>query len=266
MKDKRVLIISSEVVPYLPQTEQAVNSFQIPKAINENGGQTRIFMPRYGLINERRHQLHEVIRLSGMNLVINDMDMPLIIKVASIPKERMQVYFIDNEEYFKRRTILHDDKGKCYKDNDERMIFFTKGVVETVKKLNWAPDIIHLHGWFTALFPLYLKTYYGDEPLFADSKILSSIYAPDFEGAFSKNFEQKVAFDKIDPEHTSELQNANYEALTKLAISHSDGLIMASEALPQTVVNHIRESKKPQLDFADSKNEEVYIEFYSEKL
>ena len=153
MKDKRVLIISSEVVPYLPQTEQAINSFQIPKAINEHGGQTRIFMPRYGLINERRHQLHEVIRLSGMNLVINDLDMPLIIKVASIPKERMQVYFIDNEEYFKRRGVLHDSKGECYNDNDERMIFFTKGVVETVKKLNWSPDIIHLHGWFTALFP-----------------------------------------------------------------------------------------------------------------
>ena len=193
MKDKKVLIISSEVVPYLPQTEQAINSFQIPKTINEHGGQTRIFMPRYGLINERRHQLHEVIRLSGMNLVINDMDMPLIIKVASIPKERMQVYFIDNDEYFKRRGILHDSEGDCYNDNDERMIFFTKGVVETVKKLNWSPDIIHLHGWFTALFPLYLQTYYKDEPLFADSKIISSIYGPDFETPFAKNFFEKVA-------------------------------------------------------------------------
>ncbi|MDA8947669.1 glycogen/starch synthase [Flavobacteriaceae bacterium] len=265
MKDKKVLIISSEVVPYLPQTEQAINSFQIPRAINEHGGQTRIFMPRYGLINERRHQLHEVIRLSGMNLVINDMDMPLIIKVASIPKERMQVYFIDNEEYFKRRTILHDEKGKCHKDNDERMIFFTKGVVETVKKLNWAPDIIHLHGWFTALFPLYLKTYYGDEPLFADSKILSSIYAPDFEGVFSKNFETKVAFDKIDSKHIEDLQTANYEALTKLAITHSDGLISASENLPESIVDQLTKSKKPQLNFEDSKNEEVFIDFYSKK-
>ena len=137
IKDKRVLIISSEVVPYLPQTTQAVNAFQIAKAVNDAGGQTRIFMPRYGLINERRHQLHEVIRLSGMNLVINDMDMPLIIKVASIPKERMQVYFIDNEEYFKRKGVLHEAENQIYPDNDERMIFFTKGVVETVKKLNW---------------------------------------------------------------------------------------------------------------------------------
>jgi len=244
MKDKRVLIISSEVVPYLPQTEQAINSFKIPKAINEHGGQTRIFMPRYGLINERRHQLHEVIRLSGMNLVINDMDMPLIIKVASIPKERMQVYFIDNEEYFKRSSILHDHKGNCHADNDERMIFFTKGVVETVKKLNWAPDIIHLHGWFTALFPLYLKSYYGDEPLFAQSKIVSSIYEPDFDGVFSENFETKVAFDKVEKELITPLQKANYAALTQLAINHSDGLIKASENLPQEVVTQIEKSKK----------------------
>ena len=265
MKDKRVLIISSEVVPYLPQTEQAINSFQIPKAINEQGGQTRIFMPRYGLINERRHQLHEVIRLSGMNLVINDMDMPLIIKVASIPKERMQVYFIDNEEYFKRRSILHDDKGKCHKDNDERMIFFTKGVVETVKKLNWSPDIIHLHGWFTALFPLYLKNYFKDEPLFSESKIISSIYEPNFEGAFSHNFEEKVAFDGIEKALISDLEMANYQALTKLAIAHSDGLIMASENLPEATVEESNTSKKPKLTYVESKNEEVYLKFYSDK-
>lgn len=265
MKDKRVLIISSEVVPYLPQTEQAINSFQIPKAINEQGGQTRIFMPRYGLINERRHQLHEVIRLSGMNLVINDMDMPLIIKVASIPKERMQVYFIDNEEYFKRRSILHDDKGKCHKDNDERMIFFTKGVVETVKKLNWSPDIIHLHGWFTALFPLYLKNYFKDEPLFSESKIVSSIYEPNFEGVFSKNFHEKVAFDAINKSLISDLETATYQALTNLAITHSDGLIMASENLPDAVVEQINASKKPKLSYTESKNEEVYLKFYSDK-
>ena len=265
MKDKKVLIISSEVVPYLPQTDQALNSFQIPKKINEKGGQTRIFMPRYGLINERRHQLHEVIRLSGMNLVINDMDMPLIIKVASIPKERMQVYFIDNEEYFKRRALLHDAEGKCFKDNDERMIFFTKGVKETVKKLNWSPDIIHLHGWFTSLFPLYLKTYYKDEPLFAESKIISSLYGPDFEAPFSKKFQEKVAFDKIKPEHIEELKKASYEALTSIAIKHSDGVIMADEKLPDTVVSEVEKSKKPNLDFTQSKNEDVYIDFYSQK-
>ena len=265
MKEKKILIISSEVVPYLPQTEQAINSFQIPKAINEYGGQTRIFMPRYGLINERRHQLHEVIRLSGMNLIINDIDMPLIIKVASIPKERMQVYFIDNEEYFKRRAILHDDNGKTFKDNDERMIFFTKGVIETVKKLNWSPDIIHLHGWFTTLFPLYLKSYYADEPLFIGSKIISSIYEPNFEGIISPKFYEKVAFDKIEDQEIKGLKKSSFEELSKLAITNSDGLIMASEKLPESIVNEIKDSKKPHLDFLQSKDEATYINFYNNK-
>ncbi len=266
MKDKRVLIISSEVVPYLPQTDQAIKSFQIPKTVNENGGQTRIFMPRYGLINERRHQLHEVIRLSGMNLVINDMDMPLIIKVASIPKERMQVYFIDNEEYFKRRAILHDSEGKIFKDNDERMIFFTKGVIETVKKLNWSPDIIHLHGWFTSLFPLYLKTYYADEPLFSDSKIVYSVYDPDFRGVVSKKIIDKVAFDKIDKGQISELTKADFNALTNLAIKNCDGIISASENLDDDILSNLKNSKKPFLEYPKSQEDKLLINFYSKEI
>ena len=266
MKDKRVLIISSEVVPYLPQTDQAIKSFQIPKTVNENGGQTRIFMPRYGLINERRHQLHEVIRLSGMNLVINDMDMPLIIKVASIPKERMQVYFIDNEEYFKRRAILHDSEGKIFKDNDERMIFFTKGVIETVKKLNWSPDIIHLHGWFTSLFPLYLKTYYADEPLFSDSKIVYSVYDPDFRGVVSKKIIDKVAFDKIDKGQISELTKADFNALTNLAIKNCDGIISASENLDHDILSNLKNSKKPFLEYPKSQEDKLLINFYSKEI
>ena len=266
MKDKRVLIISSEVVPYLPQTDQAIKSFQIPKTVNENGGQTRIFMPRYGLINERRHQLHEVIRLSGMNLVINDMDMPLIIKVASIPKERMQVYFIDNEEYFKRRAILHNSEGKIFKDNDERMIFFTKGVIETVKKLNWSPDIIHLHGWFTSLFPLYLKSYYADEPLFSESKIVYSVYEPDFKGVISKKIYDKVAFDKIDPDHISLLKKADYNALTNLASTHSDGIIAASQNLTTDILSDLKNIKKPFLEYPKSQEDKQLIDFYSQEI
>jgi len=266
MKNKKVLIISSEVVPYLPQTEQAVKSFQIPKAVNEKGGTTRIFMPRYGLINERRHQLHEVIRLSGMNLAINDMDMPLIIKVASIPKERMQVYFIDNEDYFKRRAILHDDKGKIFKDNDERMIFFTKGVIETVKKLNWSPDIIHLHGWFTSLFPLYLKTYYADEPLFAESKIVSSIYKQDFNGVISKKIHDKVTFDNIDEADITDLKNATYNSLCNIASYYSDGTILASSEIPEEVKNKVKESNKPNIELSGTEDQESIIDFYSTKI
>jgi len=263
MKDKRVLNISSEVVPYLPQTNQAIHSFKIPKNINDHGGQTRIFMPRYGLINERRHQLHEVIRLSGMNLVINDMDMPLIIKVASIPKERMQVYFIDNEDYFKRRALLKDEKQLPFKDNDERMIFFTKGVIETVKKLNWSPDIIHLHGWFTSLFPLYLNTYYKDEPIFTDSKIVTSLYAKDFEGTFSKQFHKIVAFDDISDEMIEPLKDPQFESLTQLCLNFSDGYVIADEAIPKSIESYLKSNKIPGLSYEESLKEDAFIQFYT---
>ena len=266
MKEKRVLNISSEVVPYLPQTNQAVNSFQIPKNINDHGGQTRIFMPRYGLINERRHQLHEVIRLSGMNLVVNDVDMPLIIKVASIPKERMQVYFIDNEEYFKRRAVLRDEKDVLFADNDERMIFFTKGVIETVKKLNWSPDVIHLHGWFTSLFPLYLKTYYKDEPIFADCKIVTSVYARDFEGVFSKDFQKKVAFDEIPDEEIKLLKKATFENLTQLSLNYSDGYVIADAETPEEIEKSSAAEKIPGLTFEETQQKDALINFYSQNI
>ena len=267
MKNKRVLIISSEVVPYLPQTEQAVNSFNLPKEINENGGQTRIFMPRYGVINERRHQLHEVIRLSGMNLVINDLDMPLIIKVASIPKERMQVYFIDNEEYFKRKSTFRDESGTLHKDNDERAIFFAKGVIETVRKLNWSPDIIHVHGWMASLFPLYLKTYYKDEPVFENSKIVTSIYDKAFDGNLNEKLVDKILFDEINQDLISNLKNPSYNSLMKNAIDFSDALIVGSKEIPKEVSDHLKSSKKPFLDYQTRETfSEAYTGFYMNKV
>ena len=263
MKDKKVLNISSEVVPYLPQTNQAINSFKIPKNINDHGGQTRIFMPRYGLINERRHQLHEVIRLSGMNLVINDVDMPLIIKVASIPKERMQVYFIDNEEYFKRRAILRDENQVLFPDNDERMIFFTKGVIETVKKLNWSPDVIHLHGWFTSLFPLYLNTFYKDEPIFANSKIVTSVYAKDFEGVVSSQLHKKVSFDDIPEELIEPLRNADFENLQHLSLNFSDGYVIADQETPKSIENYSNYKQIPGLSFEESQKDDALVSLYT---
>ena len=266
MQNKKVLIISSEVTPYLPQTHQSVNSFQIPKTINDAGGQIRIFMPRYGMINERRHQLHEVIRLSGMNMVINDMDMPLIIKVASIPKERMQVYFIDNEEYFKRKAMLKDENGNLFSDNDERMIFFTKGVIETVKKLNWSPDIIHLHGWFTSLFPLYMKTYFAEDPIFESSKIITSIYPKDFDGEVSSDFENKVAFDDIGENERSPLKKSTYENLINLAVNFSDGVVHSGESIPESILSNIDTNKLPTLTFEDSLKENAYVDFFNNKI
>ena len=205
MKNRKILYVSSEVVPYLPESEISSMSFEIPKMVNKQGGQIRIFMPRYGNINERRHQLHEVIRLSGLNLVINDLDMPLIIKVASIPKERIQVYFIDNEEYFKRKATLRDRDSKLFEDNDERAIFFAKGVLETIKRLNWPPDIIHIHGWMAALLPLYLKNIYKDEPIFQNSKIVTSLYGNEFDKSLNKNMMNKILFDEIDESYISRL-------------------------------------------------------------
>ena len=264
MKDKRILYVSSEVVPYLPETEISSMSFEAPRMVNQLGGQIRIFMPRYGNINERRHQLHEVIRLSGINLVINDLDMPLIIKVASIPKERIQVYFIDNDEYFKRKATLTDEDGNLFPDNDERAIFFAKGVIETVKKLNWAPDIIHVHGWLASLLPLYLKEFYKDEPLFNESKIVTSIYNQNFEGTLNDDMFNKIKFDNIDEAAFKLLKKPSYNNLMKVAIDYSDALIIGSEELPEELTNHLQNSKKPVLDYKPKEEfSEAYTEFYN---
>lgn len=267
MKDKRILYVSSEVVPYLPENEVSQMSFDTPKMINDLGGQIRIFMPRYGSINERRHQLHEVIRLSGMNLVINDMDMPLIIKVASIPKERIQVYFIDNDEYFKRKHTFVDEENVMYEDNDERAIFFTKGVVETVKKLNWVPDIIHVQGWLASMLPLYMKKYYKDETIFADTKIVTSIFTKTFDQKLSENMHEKVAFDGFDASDIEILKEATFENIMKNAIDFSDGVIISSENITSDLTNYIETSGKPFLSFTPKeKMSEIYTDFYRNKV
>ena len=267
MNDKRILYVSSEVVPYLAENEVSLHSYELPKMINEVGGQIRIFMPRYGNINERRHQLHEVIRLSGMNLVVNDMDMPLIIKVASIPKERIQVYFIDNDEYFKRKATFSDEEGVLYSDNDERAIFFAKGVVETVKKLNWVPDIIHVHGWMASLLPVYLKHYYKDEGIFEDTKVITSIYAADFEGTLDAELITKLAFDNLPQEAISKYKEPVFTNLMKATIDHSDAIIIASENVSADLTKYIETSKKPFLPFAPKdKFAEAYTTFYKKML
>ena len=267
MKNKKILYVSSEVVPYLPETEISSMSFEIPRMINKQGGQIRIFMPKYGTINDRRHQLHEVIRLSGLNLVIDDLDMPLIIKVASIPKERIQVYFIDNEDYFKRKSTFKDENGKLYKDNDERAIFFAKGVIETIKRLNWAPDIIHVHGWLSALFPLYLKEMYKDEPIFENSKIVTSVYGTGFTGSLDKKVYNKIVFDEIDKNKILQIKKPNYNNLMKISIDFSDALIIGSEKIPKEVEEYLDKCKKPVLSYIpqDSFIEE-YTEFYNKLL
>ncbi len=267
MEDKRILYVSSEVVPYLPENEVSTMSYEVPKMINGKGAQIRIFMPRYGNINERRHQLHEVIRLSGMNLVVNDMDMPLIIKVASIPKERIQVYFIDNDEYFKRKATFSDEEGVMFADNDERAIFFAKGVVETIKKLNWVPDIIHVHGWMAAMLPVYMKHYYKNEALFSDTKIVTSVYEKSFDETLDVEMINKLIFDGIDKSAIQELENPNYENIMMATINHSDAIIVGSQNLNPTLTKYIENSKKPFLPFAPQDNfADAYTNFYKNEV
>ena len=264
MKNRKILYVSSEVVPYLPENEISSMSFEIPKMVNKQGGQIRIFMPKYGNINERRHQLHEVIRLSGLNLVVNDLDMPLIIKVASIPKERIQVYFIDNEEYFNRKATFKDSGDKLFKDNDERCIFFAKGVLETIKRLNWSPDIIHIHGWMSALLPIYLKENFKNEPIFQKSKIVTSLYGNEFEKSLNNDMINKVLFDEIDKKSISDLKDPTYENLTRIAINYSDGIILGSENISPKTIKFLKDYKNPVLNFQPKDSfSESYLEFYN---
>ena len=203
----RILYVSTELVPYTPENTLSETAVELPKLMHSKGNDVRIFMPRFGTINERRHQLHEVIRLSGMNMIINDMDQPLIIKVASLPNERLQVYFIDNEEYFKRKAIYADKSGEFFNDNDERSIFFVKGILETVKKLNWKPDVIHAQGWMSALMPLYLKKYYSDDAFFNEVKMVFSVFDKPFEGELNEQMVEKISFDGISKDDLKHLEN-----------------------------------------------------------
>jgi len=261
MEKKKILYISQEITPYLPETEMSHIGRYLPQGIQEKGKEVRVFMPRFGTINERRNQLHEVIRLSGMNLIIDDTDHSLIIKVASIQQARMQVYFIDNDEYFKRKTIITDKEDQFHADNDERMIFFSRGVLETVKKLRWTPDIIHCSGWMTALVPLFMNKSYKDDPLFANAKIIYSLYNDDFSHVFDADIKKKIQFDKIKEADLNSLAPANYENITKLAIENSDGIIVGNEEVKPEFIDFAKSKNKKILDY---KNNEEYINSYSD--
>ncbi|MDE5422372.1 glycogen/starch synthase [Ancylomarina sp. DW003] len=261
MEKTKVLFVSQEIMPYLPESEMSKVGRHLPQGIQEKGKEIRTFMPRYGCINERRNQLHEVIRLSGMNLIIDDTDHPLIIKVASIQAARMQVYFIDNEDYFHRKKVLLDDEGQAFTDNDERAIFFARGVLETVKKLRWAPDVVHCQGWFTGLLPLYLKKAFNEDPLFTDTKVVFSMYNDEFSSTFSKDFAEKSLIEGVESEDVKILENADYLAINKLAIDWSDAVIMGSESINEDLLAYAKSSGKT---FMEYKNGEEYVQAYSE--
>lgn len=232
-KVNKVLYISQEIYPYLPESEIANMGRYLPQAVQDRGRETRTFMPKFGAVNERRNQLHEVIRLSGMNLIIDDTDHPLIIKVASIQAARMQVYFIDNDDYFHRKETIADANGNEYEDNDERTIFFVRGVMETVKKLRWTPDVIHCQGWMTALAPLYIKKAYNQDPFFKHSKVVYSVFNDDFKKPFRNLFAERLLLEGIEKKHVFQVKDKviDYVALSKLAIDFSDGVIQSSKEI-----------------------------------
>jgi starch synthase len=251
MNKTRVLYVSHEISPFLPESLMASVCRNLPQGMHEKGLEIRVFMPRFGKINERRHQLHEVIRLSGMNMIINDSDHPLIIKVASIPSARMQVYFIDNEEYFHRKAVLKNEHGKFFEDNDERSIFFVKGVLETVKKLGWTPDIIHTHGWMSALMPMYVKKHYFQDPHFSDTKLIHSIYNSEFD-KLDKNMINKIAFDGIDPEEISIIKDPTHSGLNNLAVQYADAVVLAADNIDPEITSYINQSGTPFISHNDN--------------
>ena len=257
----KILYVCQEITPYLPETEASGLCRALTQAMQERGNEIRTFMPRYGCINERRHQLHEVIRLSGMNLIIDDNDHQLIIKVASIQAARMQVYFIDNEDYFQRKHTISDEEGNFFPDNDERSIFFARGVFETVRKLRWAPDLIYCQGWFTALVPLYLKKEYHDDPVFSKTKVVFSTYNDKFEGKLDEKFGEKAITEGVARKDVALLKDPTYTNINKLAFQYADGIIFNHKDVDDELRTFATDLKKPTLEYP---GEQSYIEAYSD--
>lgn len=269
MKEKepvKILYITQEINPYIKETEIADICRQFPQYTIDKGCEIRTFMPCFGHINERRNQLHEVQRLSGLNVIIDDNDHPLIIKVATIQATRMQVYFIDNEDYFHRNGIAKESDGIYFDDNDERGIFYVRSVLETIKKLRWTPDIIHIHGWISALAPLYLKTSYASDPFFANSKIIYSVYSENFECAIREGFDNRVLFNDIEPNDVEMLKGEllKSETLNKIAVKYSDAVICASDSISEELESYIKEKGIPYLPYQGENMQEGYWNFFCE--
>ncbi|MDR2139359.1 MAG: glycogen/starch synthase [Tannerella sp.] len=249
MDAKRVLFISQEIAPYLSESEVATVCRDLPQGVQELGREIRTFMPKYGCINERRNQLHEVIRLSGMNLIIDDTDHPLIIKVASIQSARMQVYFIDNDDFFYRKATVFDENEEGFANNDERAIFYVRGVFETIKKLRWIPDVIHCHGWLTSLAPLYLKRMYADDPCFSRTKVIYSIYGDTFRSVLANDLKKKLKQDGATDNDMKIISTPDFLSLTKLAIQFSDAVIQGIPEVDPEITAHISKTRKRFLPY-----------------
>ena len=258
MASRKILYVCQEIMPYLPESELSGLSRRLAQAMQERGNEIRTFMPRYGCINERRNQLHEVIRLSGMNLIINDNDHQLIIKVASIPSARIQIYFIDNDDFFSRKAVITDEEGREFEDNEARMVFFARGVLETVKKLQWKPSVVHCQGWFSAIAPIYLRNMFKDDPLFCDAKIVVSLSEERFATPLDSGLAEKLIGEGA-PEDTAEkLGTPSYENLMRFVIENADGVVVGSANADRELVEFARQCGKKVLDYQSPEDEDFY--------
>lgn len=268
MRNKKILFVSQEITPYLKQSAMGDACRLVPHKVQEKGYEVRAFMPKYGCINERRNQLHEVIRLSGANISIDDNDHPLILKVATLQASKMQVYFIDNDDYFQRHSAADLEIRVSPDDNDERLIFFTRSTMDTVKKLRWEPSVIHCAGWISALTPMFVKTQYADDPTIGPAKVVVSLFDDHFDGTLDDRFIEKLNIDGIADEHLSPLSkeaDADWVALNKLAIRHADGVVLTSDEVPEELVNYAKDLGKPLIKVNTTDFEaEPLVEFYNE--
>lgn len=273
MAKTKILFVTHEMSPFLEISKISEITRQLPQAMQEKGFEIRILMPRFGNINERRNRLHEVIRLSGMNIVVDNNDNPLIIKVASLPAARMQVYFLDNDEYFQRKKIFRDESGKFYDDNHERSLFFCKGALETVKKLGWSPDVVHCHGWFTAMIPLYIKKVYNDDPTFKDTKVLYSLFNEDVDfgkDSLAPKYGEMAAQEDVSAADAAVYGSGSYADVYKGALTYTDVVILADDNVDKDVLQFVEQQKmrvfKPESAQDYEGFSALYEEFASEEL
>lgn len=253
------------MVPFVPETPLALRYRALPQAIQESNHEIRIFMPKWGVINERRNQLHEVIRLSGLNIIVNDQDHSLQLKVASLQPAKLQIYFIDNEDYFRRKGIGRDSKGREYANNGERAVFFARGVLETIKKLGWTPDVIHCVGWVSAVAPLMLKKAFIDEPAFSDVKVVYSATKKLLTRDVGKNFLKSLAYRDVSMNDVADIcdKEVLFDQLQMMAIKYSDGLILEDKDVSPSVVEYAKSLGLPVLPYQTAgKCARAYAEFY----
>jgi len=268
MSKLKILYVSSEINPFSKVSAVANYVRKLPQHMQEKGMEIRILVPRFGTINERKNRLHEVVRLSGINITVGDEEKPLTIKVASIPNAKLQVYFIDNEDYFHRKSVFIDKQARFHQDNHERAIFFCKGVIETVKKLGWSPDIVHCNDWMTGLIPLYLKTVYKNDPMFKDAKSIFTVYNTQFDHKFdAADLLEKVKMTDIGEDMLGALGSADFNSFVKIGAEYADSVTKAGEEVSTKINGLFSDLPKDKINVISSADEnytESYYELYNE--